>query len=138
MSDTLESLRRKITGAKELESVVRTMKVLAASTIGQYERALRSLDDYYRTVEMGLMAYFYGTEEKMRALNENSAPEKIAVVVFGSDQGLVGQFNELLTEFTLKKLKTYSCPKKNMGNRRPRSFAPSGCRRRAGRHVVRT
>jgi F-type H+-transporting ATPase subunit gamma len=51
MSDTLESLRRKINGAKDLESVVRTMKVLAASNILQYERAVSSLGDYYRTVE---------------------------------------------------------------------------------------
>ena len=30
------------------------MKALAASSIGQYEKAVASLDDYYRTVELGL------------------------------------------------------------------------------------
>jgi len=43
MTDTLESLRRKIDGATELESVVRTMKALAASSIVQYERAVQEL-----------------------------------------------------------------------------------------------
>ena len=58
MSDTAASLRRKIASAGELESVVRTMKAMAASSIGQYESAVRSLDDYYRTVQLGLAASF--------------------------------------------------------------------------------
>jgi len=56
MSDSLESLRRKMGGAHDLASVVRTMQALAASSIGQYETAVRSLGDYYRTVELGLIA----------------------------------------------------------------------------------
>ena len=56
MSGTMESLRRKIDGAGDLEGVVRSMKALAASSIGQYEKAVQSLDDYYRTVELGLVA----------------------------------------------------------------------------------
>lgn len=56
MSDTMTSLRHKIDSAANLQSVVRTMKAVAASSIGQYENALRSLDDYYRTVQLGLTA----------------------------------------------------------------------------------
>ena len=58
MSDTTASLRRKITSAGDLQSVVRTMKTLAASSIGQYEKSVRALTDYYRTVELGLSACF--------------------------------------------------------------------------------
>ena len=47
MTDSLETLRRKIDGASKLELAVRTMKALAASSIVQYECAVRSLDDYY-------------------------------------------------------------------------------------------
>ena len=54
MTDTLESLRRKINGATELDSVVRTMKALAASSIVQYQRAVHAPDDDCRTVEPGL------------------------------------------------------------------------------------
>ena len=39
MSDTTASLRRKISSAGDLQSVVRTMKALAASSIGQYEQS---------------------------------------------------------------------------------------------------
>ena len=55
MSDTLASLRRKISGAGDLESVVRSMKALAAASIGQYEKSVLALADYYRTVELGLL-----------------------------------------------------------------------------------
>jgi len=48
MSDSTASLRRKIVGAGDLQSVVRTMKAVAASSIGQYENSVRALDDYYR------------------------------------------------------------------------------------------
>ena len=56
MSDTLASLRRKIGGAGDLESVVRSMKALAAASIGQYEKSVLALADYYRAVELGLIA----------------------------------------------------------------------------------
>ncbi len=62
MSDSVASLRHKIASAEDLESVVRTMKAMAASSIGQYENAVRSLDDYYRTVQLGLAACFQQDE----------------------------------------------------------------------------
>jgi F-type H+-transporting ATPase subunit gamma len=110
MSDSLENLRRKIDVASDLESVVRTMKALAASSIVQYERAVRSLDDYYHTVELGLVAWLRQTYIQKTGTviyAEGSARAKsgtTGAVVFGSDQGLVGQFNELLADFAVNKL----------------------------------
>jgi F-type H+-transporting ATPase subunit gamma len=105
MSDTTASLRRKISSAGELQSVARTMKAMAASSIGQYERAVRSLDDYYRTVQLGLVACLQ--QDKLSGVT-NLADQKevgaIGAVIFGSDQGLVGQFNESMTEFVLNTL----------------------------------
>jgi F-type H+-transporting ATPase subunit gamma len=108
MSDTAASLRRKIASAGDMESVVRTMKAMAASSIGQYENAVRSLDDYYRTVQLGLAACFRQGESpsvKTRVVQKETGP--IGAVVFGSDQGLVGQFNDVMVEYvvnTLEKL----------------------------------
>jgi len=105
MSDSAASLRHKIASAGELESVVRTMKAMAASSIGQYENAVRSLDDYYRTVQLGLVACFRQgalTGAARRAGQRESGP--IGAVVFGSDQGLVGQFNEVMAEFVVNTL----------------------------------
>jgi F-type H+-transporting ATPase subunit gamma len=104
MSDTAVSLRRKIASAGELESVVRTMKAMAASSIGQYENAVRALDDYYRTVQLGLVACLSQNEPRaLRQVKQNEAGAT-GVVVFGSDQGLVGQFNEGIVDFVVNTL----------------------------------
>lgn len=105
MSDSLASLRHKIDSAKELESVVRTMKAMAASSIGQYENAVHSLDDYYRTVQLGLAACFHGDKSLVvRPAMKQQKQTAIAAIVFGSDQGLVGQFNEIMVEYTVDTL----------------------------------
>src|SRR5271165_4363611 len=106
MSDTTESLRRKISSAGDLQSVVRTMKALAASSIGQYEKSVRALADYYRTVELGLGACFRDNEPAA-AMAEANAPARggvISAIVFGSDQGLVGQFNDVVADYAIKTL----------------------------------
>ena len=99
MSDSVENLRRKIEKAGALDSVVRTMKMLAATNIRQYEEAVRALADYYRTVELGLSACFRqsGSGANGGAATDLTELQTIAVV-FGSDQGLVGQFNDRLAE----------------------------------------
>lgn len=106
MSDTTASLRRKIGGAEDLQSVVRTMKTMAASSIGQYEKSVRALGDYYRTVELGLGACFRTGEISpwMGERETTSDAGEIAAVVLGSDQGLVGQFNDGIAEFAIKTL----------------------------------
>lgn len=105
MTETTETLRRKINSATELQSVVRTMKALAASGLTQYERAVRSLDDYYRTVELGLIACLSLPDAQRGEARLSSNRGATGAVVFGSDQGLVGQFNEVLTEFAMGRLK---------------------------------
>lgn len=106
MSNTTESLRRKIDSAGDLQSVVRTMKALAASSIGQYEKSVRSLGDYYRTVELGLSVCFRaaGSSVLMTGKAKRPDPGSIGAVVFGSDQGLVGQFNDVVTDRAAKSL----------------------------------
>lgn len=109
MSDTATSLRRKIASAGELESVVRTMKAMAASSIAQYENAVLSLDEYYRTVQLGLVASLRQGElsnAKTPAMRRNSGT--IGAIVFGSDQGLVGRFNEVMVEFVTQSLAKFS------------------------------
>jgi F-type H+-transporting ATPase subunit gamma len=106
MSDTTASLRRKIGGAKDLQSVVRTMKAVAASSIGQYEKSVRALDDYYRTVELGLGVCFRenGPSPLIAGRKRKTGARTIGAVVFGSDQGLVGQFNDVVADYAIKML----------------------------------
>jgi len=105
MSDTTASLRRKINSAGDLRSVVRTMKALAASNIGQYEKSVRALGDYYRSVEMGLSICFrQSAPAPMTEIKARSVEGSVGAVVFGSDQGLVGRFNDVVADFALKTL----------------------------------
>jgi len=105
MSDSAAGLRRKIASAGELESVVRTMKAMAASNIGQYENAVRSLNDYYRTVQLGLAACLRQNPSPKSMARMTQKEPVIGVVVFGSDQGLVGQFNDVIVQFVIATLK---------------------------------
>jgi len=106
MSDTTASLRGKINSAGDLQSVVRTMKALAASSIGQYEQSVRALGDYYRAVELGLGVCFRGTGSAALMTGETRPTDAgaIGAVVFGSDQGLVGQFNDVVADHAVKTL----------------------------------
>jgi len=106
VSDTIAGLRRKIGSAGDLRSVVRTMKAVAAASIAQYERSVSALAEYSRTVEPGLSASF-------REVAAMSAPDAspaaplaggTGAVVFGSDQGLVGQFNDAIAEHAVHAL----------------------------------
>jgi F-type H+-transporting ATPase subunit gamma len=105
MSGAAESITRKIATAGDLEGVVRAMKALAVSSIGQYERSVLSLGEYYRTVELGLSACL---RKRGPAPHERPGPGRdrspVGAIVFGSDQGLVGRFNEEIVAFATKAL----------------------------------
>jgi len=106
MSKASSNFRHRISNAQDLQSVVRTMKSIAASSIEQYENSVHSLNDYYRTVELGLGVCLRAVEstsptngfEDLRELEVSGA------IVFGSDQGLVGQFNDRVAEHAIETL----------------------------------
>lgn len=110
MSDTTASLRRKIDSATDLQSVVRSMKALAASSIGQYEQSVDALADYNRTVELGLHVCFRSSPPTALSNAQTKRGKArvddalIGAIVFGSDQGLVGQFNDIVADFAVKTL----------------------------------
>ncbi len=109
---TTEALKRRIKSAGDLLSVVKTMKALAAVSIRQYQRAVDSLRDYNRTVEMGLQIVL---KERMGATlkRKTTTIKRLGVIVFGSDQGLCGQLNEQISVFTLDYMKNIGIKKDN-------------------------
>ncbi len=106
MSGATASLRKKIGGAGDLQSVVRAMKAMAAANIGQYEKAERALDGYFHTVELGLSICFAQGAPLVSLTDDRGQAGKLAVaaVVFGSDQGLVGRFNDVVADHAIKSL----------------------------------
>jgi len=109
---TTESLKRRIKSAGDLLSVVKTMKALAAVSIRQYQRAVESLTDYNKTVEMGLQIVL---KERLKATvrKKETKVKRIGAIIFGSDQGLCGQLNEQISMFTLDYLKENKFKKEN-------------------------
>ncbi len=114
MSDSLPLLRHRLKIAGDLGAVVKTMKAMAAASITQFEQAASALEEYARAVELSLALYFRqhpssGTAgTKGEGLIPPPAPRgtarRGALLVFGTDQGMVGQFNESLVEKVVGRL----------------------------------
>src|SRR5665213_2845963 len=82
------------------------MKAVAASNIGQYEKSVLALGDYYRTVELGLAACFRKPAPSVAEQRKPKVDGSIGAIVFGSDQGLIGQFNDVIADFAVKTMAT--------------------------------
>jgi F-type H+-transporting ATPase subunit gamma len=131
---TTESLKRKIKSAQDLQSVVKTMKALAAVSIRQYQRAVESLINYNKTVEMGLQAALKDQAGIIGMAPPPSA-SSIGAIVFGSDQGLCGPLNENIANHALEEMAALDVPNSNrwlitVGLR------VNGCLEDAGQQIV--
>ena len=100
MSSTLETLQKQIAGGEDLSSIVRTMKALAATSVRQYEKAAEALDDYYHTVELGLSVVL-STPAETPVVPTSDPNSPVLLLVFGSDHGLAGRFNEQIVSYAL-------------------------------------
>ena len=100
---TIEGLRRRIKSASDLLSVVKTMKALAAVSIRHYEHAVASLSEYNRTVELGLHIVLTAQNE-WKVTEHPDLDGTLGAIVFGTDQGLCGQFNERAVGFAVDRM----------------------------------
>ena len=110
MANTMTALRHQIGSAEDLKSVVRTMRASAASAIGQYEKSVAALGDYARTVELGLSVCLRAVDAAQvhPRMSPKPSPGNAHAVVFGSDQGLVGRFNEEVADYAVQLLASTS------------------------------
>ncbi|MDH4063732.1 MAG: F0F1 ATP synthase subunit gamma [Acidobacteriota bacterium] len=103
--ESLERLAGTLSSLEDLQSIVRTMKALSAVSIRQYERAVRSLASYNRTVDLGLRVVLRDMPSaRRRSRDHRDAPA--GVVIVGSDHGLCGRFNEELAAFLLEHVRS--------------------------------
>ncbi len=113
---TLEALSHSINSIEDLQAVVRTMKALAMVSIRQYEKARLSLTDYSHTIELGLQALLHNRHFSDRPWFPipQTSPQPghgaVGVIIFGSDHGLCGQFNEQIVHYTLQQLSQNQIP----------------------------
>lgn len=97
---TIEAIKKKIQVTGDLHSIVKTMKTLAAVSIRQYENTVASITEYHRTVEMGLQIVLRNVPQVLRT-QKSAHDHHVGIIIFGSDQGLCGQFNERIASYSL-------------------------------------
>lgn len=102
--ESLEHLQNQLDSLGDLRGIVKTMKALSAANIHQYEQAVRALAGYYRTVEMGLHVVLKGFDPASFAGGSPKANHRLGAVVFGSDHGLCGRFNEDIVEYSIQRM----------------------------------
>jgi len=100
---TLQALERKIGSAEDLRSVVKTMKAIAAVNIHQYEDAVGSLAEYRRTVELGFQIAMHRRPEGVEVGTDPPGGRE-GIIAFGSEQGLCGQFNDVIERFVIDRI----------------------------------
>lgn len=95
MAQTLEALTRHSKTLTGIHGIVHTMKTLSAINAAPYEHAARSIEAYHQTILQGFAAFAYRTGGIN--LRHADAAEHL-VIVFGSDHGLCGNYNEVLAD----------------------------------------
>lgn len=95
MAQTLEFLTRQQTTLTSIRSIVHTMKTLSAINASPYEQAAHSIEAYRQTLLQGFAAFAHRTGQ-LQAEPHNTQQQLL--IVFGSDHGLCGNYNELLAE----------------------------------------
>ncbi len=96
MPQTLENLSRRMATLRNIRGVVRTMEALSRVNAAPYNRAAASIEAYHHSVLEGLHI-FARSKQQLSAASTKPAAKKI-VIVFGSDHGLCGGYNESVAE----------------------------------------
>lgn len=91
---TIEELRAKIKTVTDMQSVVSTMKSLAAARIRQYESAADATQAYWKTVQLAFQVLLRNRGVVHGRQDPTEQPERLGLILFGSDQGFCGRFNE--------------------------------------------
>ncbi|MDR1499081.1 MAG: F0F1 ATP synthase subunit gamma [Rickettsiales bacterium] len=103
----MDSLKNDLRAAKELQNVISTMKVVAATNIKKYEKVAAGLSKYRDNVDFGLQAILQQSPNVMKYIdysekNYDSNGKRNMVIVVGSNQGLCGRFNDKIVDFYLE------------------------------------
>ncbi|EPX78223.1 F0F1 ATP synthase subunit gamma [Litoreibacter arenae] len=99
MAQTLELLTHRTDTMKSIRGIVRTMKTMSAINSLPYEQAAQAMEAYRDTVLDGFHA-FVQSHGPLPIETDTDAVR--IVIVFGSDHGLCGNYNEIVAEEALR------------------------------------
>lgn len=103
--ETRDQLHHRLDSLSDLLAIVKTMKALSAASIRQYEEAASAVAGYFDTVEQGLQVVLSGLPDPALGQRHDGPDSGLAAVVFGSDHGLCGRFNEDIVQYALERLR---------------------------------
>lgn len=102
--ETLDSLKKTLNTSKSIKQVVSTMKALSATSIKKYEKMVKILFAYKNNIELALQAMMIcGKNVNISDIDyfKNTGNKNLSIV-FGSNQGLCGRFNDRIKNFVLE------------------------------------
>jgi len=103
MAKTLETLTRNANTLNSIRGIVHTMKTLSAINALPYEHAARSIEAYHATILQSFRAFLHRNGPLMLTSSEILTQ---VIVVFGSDHGMCGSYNEIIATEVSKHLET--------------------------------
>lgn len=104
--ETLDNLKKTLDTSKSIKQVVSTMKALSGANIKKYEKIVKILYTYKSNVELALQAVMMHNDKininelEFIGQSKNKKANNL-VVIFGSNQGLCGRFNDKIANFLI-------------------------------------
>ncbi len=99
MTETYEAVSRRMKTLQSIHGIVRTMKTLSAVNATPYERAANAIETYHAAILEGFQIFAHSVPGFQVPL-AGSNVLKVAVI-FGSDHGLCGGYNEAVANAAL-------------------------------------
>lgn len=105
--ETLDGLKKELISTKDLQSVVSTMKSIAAVNIKKFEKIAFNIVKYQSNVDLGLQAIVSQKPEIIKLIDylelkiEKNTKKRDVVIIIGSNQGLCGRFNDKVVDYYL-------------------------------------
>ena len=108
--ETLDNLKKTLDTSKSIKQVVSTMKALSGANIKKYEKIVKVLYAYRSNIELALQALMMYNNINVNELdfvkNSKDKKEKNLAIIFGSNQGLCGRFNDKMMNFVVDDIKS--------------------------------
>jgi len=117
--DSLEDISKKLNASHSIKKVVATMKALAVTNIKIFEKMINSLFQYKNNIELGIQAIVSKDLNIIDELRDNKDIKKETkniIILYGSNQGLCGKFNDKILDFFIDDLKNQGFKSKNSQN----------------------
>lgn len=99
---TQEALNKRIKTTQDLRGIVSTMKMLSSVSVGQFEKALKSLNQCTENLQSAFQGLFAQENFQYAPPILQRGNSKILAIIIGTDNGLVGRFNRDVMD-TMKK-----------------------------------